>query len=148
VVKAMIGLLSAIPGTRLYERLKKEGRLLNSPTGDNCDGTLNFIPKTMDIQTVIDGYQKVLDNIYSPREYYGRVMSFLKVYKPTRRRRRSPGDLGAFFRSMLYLGILDKGKFHYWKLLVKVSLFHRKAFGEAITLAIFGYHFRKLIAKS
>jgi radical SAM superfamily enzyme YgiQ (UPF0313 family) len=149
VVKAMIGLLNAVPGTRLYERLKKEGRLLNAGfTGDNCDGTLNFMPKSMDIQTLKDGYQSVLDHIYSPREYYERVVNFLKVYKPNRIRPRTPGDVGTFFRSILYLGILGKGKYYYWKLLVRVSLFHRKAFGEAISLAIFGYHFRKLLAKS
>ena len=49
VVKAMIGLLNAPPGTRLYHRLKEEGRLLEQGTGDNCDGSMNFVPK-MDAQ--------------------------------------------------------------------------------------------------
>jgi radical SAM superfamily enzyme YgiQ (UPF0313 family) len=150
VVKAMIGLLNAIPGTRLYERLKKEGRLLDGCTGDNCDGTLNFIPKKMDAQTIRDGYQAVLDNIYSPREYYDRVVEFLKSYKPTRRKRIDLLEINAFLRSILYLGILDKGKnkIYYWRLVLRAFLFHREAFGEAISLAIFGYHFRKLLAKS
>jgi radical SAM superfamily enzyme YgiQ (UPF0313 family) len=150
VVKAMIGLLNAMPGTRLYERLKTEGRILEDCTGDNTDGSLNFIPKSMDAQTIKEGYQSVLDSIYSPREYYSRVQQFLREYKPARKRKLADGDVRAFFRSVLYLGILDKGKnkIYYWNLVIKTLLFHRHAFGEAISLAIFGYHFRKLLAKS
>ncbi|MBI4965172.1 MAG: B12-binding domain-containing radical SAM protein [Desulfomonile tiedjei] len=148
VVKAMIGLLNAIPGTRLYQRLKDEGRLLDNCTGDNCDGSLNFVPK-MDAQKLKDGYTAVLNYIYSPKEYCDRVLEFLKDYKPTRRRRVRMMDLRAFVTSILYLGILDKGKskFYYWKLLIKAFLFHRNSFGEAVSSAIFGYHFRRLIEK-
>jgi radical SAM superfamily enzyme YgiQ (UPF0313 family) len=148
VVKAMIGLLNAVPGTRLYERLKREGRLLEGATGDNCDGSLNFVPK-MDAQALKDGYQAVLNYIYSPREYYNRTLEFLKHYRPARRRRLNRSDLMAFVRSILYIGILEKGKskIYYWKLLATALLFHRKAFGEAVSHAIFGYHFRKLLGR-
>ncbi len=147
VVKAMIGLLNALPGTRLYERLQKEGRLLSDDlSGDNCDGSMNFVPK-MDLQTVTEGYQNVLRHIYSPKHYYQRVLAFLDNYRPARPRRVDWMEMKAFLRSILYLGILDKGmnKLYYWKLLIKAFLFHRKAFGEAVSGAIFGYHFRKLL---
>jgi len=147
VAKAMIGLLNAIPGTRLYQRLQQEGRLLADCTGDNCDGSLNFIPKKMDAETIRAGYQAVLNHIYSPAEYYKRVLEFLKEYKPTRRKRIDRLEIRAFFSSILYLGILDKGKYYYWKLLVNALVFHRDAFGEAISSALFGYHFRKLLSK-
>lgn len=148
VVKAMIGLLNAIPGTRLYQRLKDENRILPGCTGDNCDGSLNFIPK-MDPRVIREGYQAVLNYIYSPKEYYNRVFEFLKDYKPVRRRRIDILEIRAFFSSMLYLGILDKGrnKFYYWRLLFKAFIHHRSAFGEAVSSAIFGYHFRKLLSK-
>ena len=45
IVTAMVGLLQAPPGTKLYERLKKEGRLQGLFSGDNADGTTNIIPK-------------------------------------------------------------------------------------------------------
>jgi hypothetical protein len=144
----MIGLLNAIPGTRLHKRLESEGRLIQDCTGDNCDGSLNFIPK-MDAQILRDGYQTVLNYIYSPREYYDRVLEFLKDYRPARKRRLQLLEVRAFFNSILYLGILDKGKnkIYYWKLLIKAFLFHRQSFGEAVSHAIFGYHFRKLLKK-
>jgi radical SAM superfamily enzyme YgiQ (UPF0313 family) len=148
ISKAMIGLLNAIPGTRLHKRLQSEGRLIQDCTGDNCDGSLNFIPK-MDAQILRDGYQTVLNYIYSPREYYDRVLEFLKDYRPARKRRLQLLEVRAFFNSILYLGILDKGKnkVYYWKLLIKAFLFHRQSFGEAVSHAIFGYHFRKLLKK-
>jgi radical SAM superfamily enzyme YgiQ (UPF0313 family) len=148
VMKAMIGLLNAIPGTRLHQRLKDEGRLMEDCTGDNCDGSINFMPR-MDLATLREGYQSVLDYIYSPKEYYQRVLNFLEEYKPMRRKKISWLEIVAFFNSVIYLGILDKGmnKIYYWKLFIRAAIFHRRSFGEAISYAIFGYHFRKLLGK-
>ena len=78
VVRAMIGLLEALPGTRLYRRLKEEGRLLEDCSGDNCDGSMNFVPK-MDPRLLKEGYDAVLNYIYSPKEYYTRVLEFLRT---------------------------------------------------------------------
>ncbi|MDA2915142.1 DUF4070 domain-containing protein, partial [Acidobacteriia bacterium AH_259_A11_L15] len=49
---AMVGLLLALPGTQLYRRLLKEGRIVNDGNGNNMDCTLNFIPK-MDPQRLV-----------------------------------------------------------------------------------------------
>ena len=73
--------MNAPRGTQLYQRLKKEGRLLGSSSGDNTDFSLNFIPK-MNHETLINGYKKILDTIYSPKHYYKRVRTFLKQYRP------------------------------------------------------------------
>jgi radical SAM superfamily enzyme YgiQ (UPF0313 family) len=76
IVTAMVGLLNAPKGTKLYKRLKKEDRLLDDFTGDNTDYSLNFVPK-MKIENLMAGYKNVLDTIYSPRQYYERVVNFL-----------------------------------------------------------------------
>ena len=44
------------------------------------DGSINFIPK-MEYKTLVQGYRKILESIYSPEEYYDRVKSFLNAYK-------------------------------------------------------------------
>jgi radical SAM superfamily enzyme YgiQ (UPF0313 family) len=75
IVTAMVGLLNAPHGTRLYQRLKKENRLLKDMSGDNTDFSINFIPK-MNYETLFKGYKHVLDTIYSPRCYYERVITF------------------------------------------------------------------------
>ncbi len=89
IVTAMVGLLNAPPGTRLYQHLKKENRLLKNSSGDNTDCSINFIPK-MNYETLINGYKHILYTIYSPKQYYERVKTFLKAYKPQKRRGDTP----------------------------------------------------------
>ena len=73
IVAAMVGLLNAPRGSRLYQRLKGENRLLNyDSTGDYMDFTLNFIPK-MNRESLINGYRHILNTIYSPKNYYERI---------------------------------------------------------------------------
>ncbi len=145
IVNAMVGLLNAPKGTRLYKRLESEGRLLNDSSGDNTDCSINFVPK-MGIEKLIDGYKEVIRGIYSPKPYYERVMKFLKGYKPP----SAKGFhlrfhlMGAFFKSVFFLGIVGRGRLLFWKLFFW-SLFRRpKVFPLAITFAIYGLHFRKV----
>jgi radical SAM superfamily enzyme YgiQ (UPF0313 family) len=144
IVTAMVGLLQALPGTQLYERLKQEGRLLDQLSGDNVDGTTNIIP-VMNFDTLHEGYQKILHHIYAPEPYYQRVKTFLREYKTPKF--TAPPNLQyilAFFRSIYRLGILGQERVHYWKLL-GWTLFHRPTlFHVAVTLAVYGYHFRKV----
>ena len=75
----MVGLLNAPTGTKLYERLKVEGRLLEMWTGNNMDASINFVPK-MEFKNLIRGYSRLLNTIYSQEEYYKRLKIFLKEY--------------------------------------------------------------------
>ncbi|HEC32184.1 MAG TPA: DUF4070 domain-containing protein, partial [Deltaproteobacteria bacterium] len=147
VVTAMIGLLTALPGTRLYQRLQQEGRLLFKSSGNNTDisGSLNFIPK-MDRECILKGYQWVMDTLYSPEHYYERILNFLKYYQPRAKTKILFSDITALIRSLWYLGIWDqKGtRKYYWKLLKKAFLNYRNALADIVTLAIYGYHFRRL----
>jgi hypothetical protein len=147
IVTAMVGLLNAPHGTKLYHRLKQEGRLVNAATGDNTDFSINFIPK-MSPDALLDGYRHILSTIYSPKHYYARVRHFLKEYRPSRVKivRFRFSHLKAAVKSMVRLGLIGKERFHYWKLFFW-SLFRRpRLFPLAITLSIYGFHFRKVFA--
>jgi len=147
IVTAMVGLLNAPRGTRLYHRLKKEDRLLNDLSGDNTDFSINFIPK-MNIEALINGYKKILNTIYSPKHYYKRVITFLKAYKPKPLKGKihfNFHNLRAFFKSIWFLGIKGKERFHYWKLISWTLVRRPRFFRLAITLAIYGFHFRKIM---
>ena len=149
IVTAMVGLLNAPRGTRLHQRLVKEGRILSSITGDNTDCSINFIPK-MNVADLLDGYRNVVGTIYSPKEYYTRVLKFLKTYKPIHRRRARirAKHLAALTKSVVFLGVVGKERIYYWKLFFW-SLFRRPVlFPMAITYAIYGFHFRKIFERS
>lgn len=144
VVTAMVGMLQALPGTRLYKRLQQEERLDGDVTGNNVAAGTNIIP-AMGLDALRDGYKAILCHIYSPEYYYKRVRTFLKEYKPPKIKVK----LGfqhkmAFFRALFYLGIIGKDRFYYWKLIGWTQLHKPRLVPLAVTLAIYGYHFGKV----
>jgi len=148
IVTAMVGLLNAPAGTRLYKRLKAENRLLKSFTGDNTDCSLNFIPK-MNQETLMNGYKHILDTIYSPKDFYERVKTFLKEYRPRRKRRDRIRfyHIRAFIRSVWVLGVKERGRRYYWKLFISTLLKRPRTLPLSVSLSVYGYHFRKVVEK-
>lgn len=147
IVTAMVGLLTALPKTRLYQRLKENKRLVKRSTGDNTStGGLNFTPK-MDMNTLISGYKKVVSTIYSPKAYYERIKTFLMEYKPIKKKKKTKlriYHLRALFGSIWWLGIRQKGRLYFWKLILW-SLFRRPSlFPYAIGFSLTGIHFRAI----
>ncbi len=144
IVTAMVGLLQAPYGTDLYERLKKEGRLVEEMSGDNVDGSTNIIPK-MSLETLKAGYKKILDYIYAPAFFYERVRTFLREYNSVRMKVQLQWtEMMAFFRSVYQLGIRGRERKQYWRLFFW-TLFHKpRLLPMAITFAIYGYHFRQI----
>ncbi len=146
IVTAMVGLLQAPPGTRLYERLKGEGRLVNEMSGDNADGSTNIIPR-MGLETLREGYRKLVDQIYAPQFYYARVMTFLSEYQPPKiRLHLEPQYVLALGRSIYQLGIRGVERAQYWKLFFWTLFRRPRLFPLAITLSIYGFHFRQVAA--
>jgi len=144
IVTAMVGLLQAPIGTRLYERLKREGRLLGTFSGDNVDGTTNIIPK-MNLDVLQKGYKTVINYLYAPKNYYARVKTFLKEYKAPKIKVALDFEyILAFLRSIIQLGIIDKERVYYWKLFFWTLFRRPKLFPLAIAFSIYGYHFRQV----
>jgi len=140
---AMVGLLQAIPGTRLYKRLQTEGRL-SGRMSDNTEGRTNIIP-VMDRETLYEGYKMIMRHIYAPKQYYHRVRHFLATFQAPKI--KVPMDyqrLLALLRSVVRLGILGRERFQFWKLFLWSLTRRPKLFPLAITLAIYGHHFRKM----
>jgi radical SAM superfamily enzyme YgiQ (UPF0313 family) len=144
IVTAMVGLLNALPKTRLFTRLSAEGRILQKTTGNNLDAVLNFASR-IDRDVLLDGYRSLVRQLYAPKSYYRRIAAFLREYQPSGPRTRpTHGDVSAFFKSLWVLGVRSRGRRAYWSFLVRSLLFHRRKFTEAMSLAILGHHFRKV----
>src|SRR5436190_11769779 len=143
---AMVGLLNALPETQLWKRLEREGRLLGEASGNNTVCTFNFKTR-MDPALLIRGYQSIMRTIYSPREYYQRVLDSM---------RRTPHDssetqqyelingMASLMRVLIKLGLFDRERKEFWKFMSKALVKHRHRFAESLRLAAMGYHFRKL----
>lgn len=143
IVSAMVGLLNAPRNTKLYKRLEAENRLTIEASGNNTDSSMNFIPK-MDYNELINGYKKIINDIYASKPYYKRLRQLLLNYKKLYKKQKEINFslIGAFFKSVYIIGIVNKGRREYWKMLIW-TLFNRPGLiVDAITFAVYGYHFR------
>ena len=147
VVTAMVGLLTALPQTRLHERLTRDGRLLAESIGNNTAAALNFVPR-LGRALLLDGYRELMQSLYSPENYYRRVRVFLASWRPRGPRARlSPSDVRAFLRSLWTLGVRRRGRLAYWRLFWATLISEPRKLHAAMELAIIGHHFRKVAEK-
>lgn len=145
IVTAMVGLLNAPKNTKLYHRLKAENRLTTEATGNNTDSSMNFIPK-MNHSELMEGYKKVIQSIYAEKPYYKRIRQFLMNYRSVSRNRGRKkiklSSLSAFIKSIVIIGMLNKGRREYWKFLLWTLFKRPDLFMDAMTFTVYGYHFR------
>jgi len=150
IVTAMVGLLNAPVETRLWHRLKKENRILPSGSGDNTDIETNLIPK-MNFEVLVNGYKQILRTIYAPKQFYERIQTFFKEYKPNEKvgskLKLEAYIIKGLFKSVFILGIKDKFRVYYWKLVLSTLVKYPRRLSLAITLAAQGFHFRKVYEK-
>ena len=149
---AMVGLLQAMPGTELFRRLRKEGRILDAGYGDNTGDHLNFLPH-MDAKSLVEGYRSVLKRIYSCDAYYERVKTYLSRTQPKPGERiqnqqwLTPSNVRAFVNSIFRQGVFGRQRWSYWKFLLTAATRYRRCFGAAMTLVVMGYHFQVMTHK-
>jgi len=146
IISAMVGILNAPTGTKLFKRLKSEKRLLGNFDGNNVNSSMNFIPK-MKYGELMTGYTNILRTIYSEKEYYIRIRKFLKNYKMPELRHTmiSFAQVRTFFKLIWKLGLTDSGKIYFWKLFFFSLFNYPKKFVLAMTFAVYGIHFREIV---
>lgn len=137
----IVNILKAPPGTELYERIKKEGRLKKRFAF--LEGETNITP-IMDEKTLYDGFIELITNIYLPEKSYRRLIRFLNTYQ-------TPGtstkietkynlkDIKMFFRIVYRLGIKDRHRKFFWKLILWSILNKPKYLDRAIFYGIMMY---------
>lgn len=144
IVTAMVGLLQAPNKTELYRKLDEQGRIVKEMTGDNTDGTTNIIP-IMDAKILQAGYFKILDQIYSPRLFYQRIKTFLREYQPAKTSVTIEwNEIVALFKTIILMGFNPKEAPYYWNLFFWALFKYPAKFPLAITLTVYGFHFRRV----
>lgn len=150
IVIAMVGLLNAPPGTRLYKRLEKEGRINPLFKGNNTDFSTNILPK-MSYQTLIQGYKKIIRELYKTENYYKRIETFLKDFHPKIKFKLDKNYLKVNYGYILGLpkiflkfGFIEKNRMKFWKILSHTLIKKPQAFFIILAQIVSGYHFRKI----
>ena len=147
IPQAMIGLLSALPGTELQKRLQSEGRMLSTALGNNTHAmTTNFVTK-MNPESLKRIYQKVLSTIYDRnlKNYFDRCSMLLDRigHRPLFQREVHFDELKMLFRSLFRQPFTPYG-FQYLKFVIRNAFKNWFTFGEAIKYAIVGHHFHTI----
>jgi radical SAM superfamily enzyme YgiQ (UPF0313 family) len=144
IITAMVGILQAPYGTRLYAQLMADHRIIDGMNGDNADGTTNIITK-MNIDYVTKNYKILMKKLYAPKHFYSRIYTFLKYFKPASKPvTMHLEEIGAFFKTIWHMGVISPEKKEYWKLFFSVLRDAPSKLPIAITLAVYGYHFRSV----
>jgi radical SAM superfamily enzyme YgiQ (UPF0313 family) len=147
IASAMVGLLTALPRTRLWERLQREGRLIADSHGNNTLARLNFVPR-LERGALESGYGALLRHLYEPATFYRRLRVLLRNYRPGGPAPRlSRMDLRAAAGCLWTLGVRRSGRCQYWWTLLLAASRGPRSFAVAVTQAIYGYHFRKVAAE-
>jgi radical SAM superfamily enzyme YgiQ (UPF0313 family) len=143
IATAMVGLLQAPVGTALYKRLDREGRIRVDLSGDNSDGTTNIVPR-MGLDSLQAGYRNLLRDLYAPTNYYRRVRTFLREYRPPKANIHiTRSHVLAVIRSFYHLSLAGSERWEFPGLLFWTLFRRPRALPVAVVLAIYGYHYRK-----
>ena len=142
---APIYLLTALKGTDMYERLKSENRLLDTPIGTSAM-PLNFKTE-MSHRTLIDGYKRVIATLYDPtlQNYFERCLTLFRHWEPVPplRKQRSEAEIVAGI--MRVRGRLSARQVPFYsRFIARVSRDYPRMLPDAIYLAALGHHFERI----
>jgi radical SAM superfamily enzyme YgiQ (UPF0313 family) len=140
IPQAMIGILTALPGTQLERRLTREGRLIERASGETF-GRANFKTKVPE-STLLETYRATLKQIYSAEEYFARCLRALRL-RPSAASHFSLPWSYAFrcvVSSIWHQGVRGKYRKAYWQFLGQVLRHTPGRLARAIALAIAGEH--------
>jgi radical SAM superfamily enzyme YgiQ (UPF0313 family) len=137
IPRAMVGLLSAAPGTALWRRLEREGRIRREPSGDQFERP-NFAP-VLDERVLLRGYRRLLAALYSAEAYYQRSARYLDqaALRPQAMRR---GALASLLRALWGIGLRGPRRRNFWRLVARSLRRGPKAVAQAVQLAVLGEH--------
>ena len=161
IVTAMVGLLIALPGTRLWYRVKEEDRLIpGGTTGENKDAVTNINP-LMGMEKLVNGYIRVLKTIYNPKNYYKRIETLLENLKlnqtvlewgengeTSKKKVKIPKEERKMVLRVIWEMVFKShNRFRFLKLMRKSLKKGPEFLYTAAELAIYGHHFEKIMKK-
>ncbi|GBR11367.1 methyltransferase [Acetobacter oeni LMG 21952] len=140
----MVGLLYALPTTQLTRRLLAEGRLFSggeqTQSGDQCTAGLNFETKRPR-RDVLSDYRTVLEAIYEPAAYFGRVRRLGRMLKRERAHRMIRGDLRSFVRLLFRIHRAGPGAGgQFWRMLLDCAVHNPKALPYVVMVSALYLH--------
>lgn len=140
---AMFSMLQALPSTALWDRLEKEGRLLNGSANINQTTLMNFVP-TRNIEDIATEYVNAFWQLYDPANYLERVFRYymmLGSVKNAKSLRPSWKTIRALGLILWKQGVIPQTRFLFWKNLIQVLIKKPRQLEIYLTLCAYLEHF-------
>lgn len=141
---AMFSMLQVLPGTALWHRLKKEGRLLDERGNINQTTLMNFIP-SRPIETIAQEYIRAFWELYDPQRYLNRTYrQFLLMGEPrhkTELRRPSWVVIRAMLTIFWRQGVVRKTRWTFWPYLFHIMIAKPRNWQHYLSICALGEHF-------
>ncbi|MEL6912176.1 MAG: DUF4070 domain-containing protein [Cyanobacteria bacterium J06598_4] len=140
---AMFSMLQALPSTALWDRLEKEGRLLNGSANINQTTLMNFVP-TRDIEDIATEYVNAFWKLYDPANYLERVFRYYMMLgssKNAKSLRPSWKTIRALGLILWKQGVIAQTRFLFWKNLIQVLVKKPRQLEIYLTLCAYLEHF-------
>ncbi|MEP0563858.1 MAG: DUF4070 domain-containing protein, partial [Paracoccaceae bacterium] len=82
LLEVQLTVQTPFPGTPLYHRLKRDGRLLGDRYWDRCTlFDVNYIPKNMTVEELEEGFVWLSEKVYSEPEFNRRKRHYMNLNK-------------------------------------------------------------------
>ena len=141
---AMFSMLQALPGTALWDRLEKEGRLVKGSSANINQTTLmNFVP-TRDIEQIATEYVDAFSKLYDPANYLKRIFRYYMMLggvKNDKSHRPSWKSIRALSMILWKQGVIAQTRFLFWKNLIQVLTKKPQQLEIYLTLCAYLEHF-------
>ena len=140
---AMFSMLQALPSTALWNRLEKEGRLLNSSANINQTTLMNFVP-TRAIEDIATEYVDAFWQLYDPTAYLNRIFRYymkLGDAKNVVSKRPSWKTIRALSLLLWKQGVLAQTRWLFWRNLIQVLIKKPRQLESYLTLCAYLEHF-------
>jgi len=163
IAPVMINTLQAVPKTRLWDRLKTEGRLLEGDVGDMATGLMNFKP-VRPVEDILKEQISAWENLYEPSRYMARSLRYALEMRPTRAagthedrnktlaRFNSPSSVGndtgqfrILFVLIWFFGLQSKHRGQFWRQLWTVLRKNPSRWRRYLSMLAMGYETNSFI---
>lgn len=135
----IVNILKAPPGTELFDRMKKEGRLTKDFAFE--EGETNILP-VLPLQDILKGFINIVNEIYMIDKSYERFKKYMsqhQLYKSSVKIKAKYyfSDYIQFLKILFTVGVVSKHRIYFWKVMW-LARNHGAALQYGLLMALLG----------
>jgi len=143
IPQGQFSLLQALQNTAMWNRLQKEGRLVDGLATIHQGAIMNFVP-TRPVEEITEEYIEAFWQIYEPIPFIKRTFRHFRMMNGWRGKTNRPIDrnqLRLFMALLWRQGVVRSTRFRFWWQLAAIAVFKPRLLVEYLAMLGIGEHF-------